>query len=139
MNFLWRWIILSVAVLVATQLSFLGIKCDSLGALLTVSLLLGVVNSFVRPVLMLISLPAIILTLGFGILVINALLFWGISRLVTGFTVSGFWSALGGSLIISLVSVLLGGALRRRPAPPPQPRQPPRRAPPPGNGPIIDV
>ena len=140
MNFLWRWGILSIAVLVATQLKFLGIHCEGLGALLTVSLLLGIVNTFVRPVLMLITLPAIVLSFGMAILVINALLFWGISRLVDGFTVSGFWSALGGSLVISFISLLLGGAARRRAqAPRRQSPPPPSRTPPPGNGPIIDV
>ena len=140
MNFLWRWGILSIAVLVATQLKFLGIHCEGLGDLLTVSLLLGIVNTFVRPVLMLITLPAIVLSFGMAILVINALLFWGISRLVDGFTVSGFWSALGGSLVISFISLLLGGAARRRAqAPRRQSPPPPSRTPPPGNGPIIDV
>ena len=143
MNFLWRWGILAIAVLVATQLKFLGIHCEGTGALLTVSLLLGIVNTFVRPILMLVTLPAIILSFGLGILVLNALMFWGVSRLVDGFTVSGFWSALGGSLVISLVSLILGGAARRRvPGPqhrPPPPPPPASRTPPPGNGPIIDV
>ena len=142
MNFLWRWGILSIAVLVATQLKFLGIHCEGAGSLLTVALLLGIVNTFVRPILMLVTLPAIVLSFGLAILVLNALLFWGISRLVDGFTVPGFWSALGGSLVISLVSLIFGGAARRRVQVPPQnppPPRPPPRTPPPGNGPIIDV
>ena len=141
MNLLWRWAILSVAVLVATQLKFLGIQCEGIGALLTVSLLLGIVNTFVRPILMLVSLPFIMLSFGLAILVINALLFLGISHLVDGFKVPGFWSALGGSLVISLVSLILGGVARRRAQVPPHqsPPRPPPRTPPPGNGPIIDV
>jgi putative membrane protein len=139
MNFLWRWLILAVAVFVAVHLKFLGISCEGFGALLTVSLLLGIVNTFVRPLLLLLTLPAVIFSFGLAILFINALLFYGVGHMVDGFHVNSFASAFGGSLVISLVSLLLGGSGARR-----QPQQarrpaPAPRTPPPGKGPIIDV
>jgi len=90
----------------------------------------------------------VILSLGFMLLVINAFLLVVTTRLVPGFHVSGFWSAVGGSVIISVVSFLLGnldGAGRMRMRQPPRPEAPaysePTRIhrPPPGKGPIIDV
>ncbi len=139
MNFLWRWLILSVAVFVAANLKFLGISCDGIGALLTVSLLLGVANAFVRPLLLLLTLPAVVLSLGVAVLFINALLFYAVGHMVSGFHVNGFGSAFFGSLVISLVSLILGGVRRRQQPAAPRRPQPPRRAPPPGNGPVIDV
>lgn len=103
--FLVRWLVTAVAVGAAVLLS--GIRCDSVGALLVASLLLGIANAFVRPVLLLLSLPFIVFTLGFFILIINAALLALIGKLVPGLTVPGFWSALFGALIISVVSWLM--------------------------------
>ncbi len=68
---------------------------------------LGLVNTLVKPILVLLTLPVTILTLGLFLLVINALLFWGVAQLVEGFQVSGFWAALLGAMLYSVIGWLL--------------------------------
>jgi putative membrane protein len=134
---LWRWIVLCIAVFVAAHLSFLGISYDRWQDVVVAALVLSMVNTFVRPILMIFTLPLIFFSLGLFVLVINALLLYFVGWAVQGFHVPGFLSAMGGSIIISLVSMLLGANLKRK-----QPQQgppPPRSNPPPGQGPIIDI
>jgi putative membrane protein len=138
---LFRWLVLALAVWVATTM-VPGIRCDNAAALWIAALVLGILNSFVKPVLVLISLPFVVISLGLFLLVINALLLWVTSRLVAGFYVEGFWSALGASLIISVISLFLGQTGRRRRRMVYRRWEPPEaapRGPPPGKGPIIDV
>jgi putative membrane protein len=101
-----RWLVQAVA-LGLTAYIFEGIAILNLPALFIASLLIGILNAFVRPVLVFLTLPLTIVTLGFFILVINALLFWVVSSVVAGFHVSGFWSALGGTIVLSIVSFFL--------------------------------
>ena len=98
--------VLAVGVTIATKI-VPGIYCDTGFSLVVVVLLLSFFNAILRPVLLLFTLPFILLTLGLGVLVINALLFLAVGGLVSGFHVAGFWSALGGSLVVSLTSLLL--------------------------------
>jgi putative membrane protein len=100
--FIIRWLCTTVAVAVAAWIT--GISYSSAGSLLAVALLLGLVNAFVRPVLLILSFPFIIVTLGFFILLVNTLLFWMVSGLVPGFAVSGFWQAFFAALIVSVVN-----------------------------------
>jgi len=88
-----------------------SISVSSFGTALVAALLLALVNTVVRPVLILLTLPATILTLGLFIFVINALLFWLVGSLVEGFVVSGFWSAFFGAIVYSLVSWALSSLL----------------------------
>lgn len=111
MAFLLRWLVTTVAVFVAERI-IPGIRCETMGSLLGASLLLGIINAFVRPVLMLLSLPFIIVTMGLFIFVVNALLLLFVSRLIPEFYVDGFWSAFFGSIIISVVSWLLSSFFR---------------------------
>lgn len=104
--FLIRWFVTTVAVFVAERL-LPGISCDSMGSLIAASLLLGIINAFVRPVLLLLSIPFIIVTMGLFILVVNALLLLFVASIIPSFHVDGFWNAFFGSIIISLVSWLL--------------------------------
>ncbi len=118
-----------------------GITYEGWQGLLIASLVLSVLNTFVRPLLNLLSLPFIILTFGLFLLITNALLLMLTGLLVKGFDVSGFRSAVGGSLIISVVSMFLGyprhrGALYVNRT---GTISPDRRRPPPGKGPVIDV
>ena len=76
-------------------------------AALAAALVLGLVNALVRPVLVLLTLPVTILTLGLFIFVINGLLFWAVGSFVSGFHVAGFWPGVFGAIIFSLVSWLL--------------------------------
>ena len=109
--FLIRWFVTTIAVFVATKL-VPGIKCEPVEALLGASLLLGIINAFVRPVLMLLSLPFIIVTMGLFIFVINALLLLFVSKLIPSFYVDGFWHAFFGAIIISVVSWILSSFFR---------------------------
>lgn len=103
--FLLRWLCTTVAVTVAVKLT--GMQADSWGALLGTALLLGILNALVRPVVLLLSMPFVIVTLGFFILVINAVMLAIAGSLVPGFHVGGFWNAFFGGLIVSLVSWVL--------------------------------
>ena len=107
--FFQRWIVSTVAVLVATFILRERIDYGTWTDLLVATLLLGLLNSFVRPILMLLSLPLLIFTLGLFTIVINAALLLIVSALLgrEHFHVDGFWSAFWGALIISVVSLLL--------------------------------
>jgi putative membrane protein len=140
-RFLQSWIINTAAVLVAAAILHNHITYKHTGDLLVASLLLGILNAFVRPILMLIALPLLIFTLGLFTLVINALLLYFVGRLLQpSFSVDSFRYAFLGALIISVISialnVLTGNArvsVQRRPPPGP-PKNPGG-----GNGPVIDV
>jgi putative membrane protein len=109
--FVIRWLVTTIAVLVAAHL-IPGIGYDGWGALLGASLLLGIINAFVRPILLLLSLPFIIVTMGLFIFVVNALLLLLVSKIVPAFNVAGFWSAFFGAIIVSLVSWILSSFFR---------------------------
>ena len=108
--FLIRWIVTTFAVAVASKLP--GIHTEGWVPLVCMALFLGIINAFVRPALLLLSLPFIIVTLGFFILIVNTLTFWLAGGLVPGFHVDGFWNAFFGSIVVSLVSWALSGFVR---------------------------
>lgn len=112
-----RWAILALGVVLATKL-VPGIRCDDGATLVAVVLLLSFFNAILKPLLLLFTLPFIVLTLGFGVLVINALLFLFVGRLVDGFHVAGFWPALWGALVVSLTNLFVSAIVRggNRPA-----------------------
>ena len=109
-----RWLVLAIGVTLATKLVN-GITCDSTQTLIVVVLLLSFFNAILKPLLVLFTLPFIVLTLGFGVLVINALLFLFVGRLVDGFHVAGFWPALWGALVVSVTNMVLSGFTRGGP------------------------
>jgi putative membrane protein len=109
--FVIRWLVTTLAVLVAAHL-IPGISYEGWGTLLGASLLLGIINAFVRPILLLLSLPWIIITMGLFIFVINALLLMLVSKIIPAFQVAGFWSAFFGAIVISIVSWLLSSFFR---------------------------
>ena len=139
-RFLQSWIINTAAVALAVVILRGHIHCDTNIDLLLASLLLGILNAFVRPILMLIALPLLIFTLGLFTLVINALLLYFVGTLLAPhFTVDSFRFAFVGALIISVISVALnvltGNArvsVQRRPPGPPHNSGG-------GDGPVIDV
>ena len=104
-TFLTRWFVTTIAVAVAAQIT--GMKAEGLLPLLIAALLLGFFNAVIRPVLLVLSLPFILVTLGFFILVVNALMLWIVGKLVPGFHVDGFWTAFFGSIVVSIVSWML--------------------------------
>lgn len=100
--FIIRWLSTTLAVAAATWIT--GASYAQAWQLVVFSLLLACVNAFIRPVLLFLSLPFIVVTLGFFILIVNTLLFWFVSKLVPGFEVSGFWQAFFAALIVSIVN-----------------------------------
>ena len=106
------WLI-NAGALLALPFLFDSIQVSSFFTALIVALVLGLVNAIIRPVLVLLTLPVTILTLGLFILVINALLFWFVASFVEGFTVSGFWSAFFGAIVYALISWALSALLLR--------------------------
>jgi putative membrane protein len=141
-KFIQSWAINTLAVLVAVYVvPGIRFKDESLWTPFVTSLVLGILNAFIRPILMLCALPLLIFTLGLFRLVINALLLYFVSFLLGRFfEVDTFWAAFLGALVISIVSVLLNFVIggrgsrvrveRRRPPPDPGPG---------GGGPVIDV
>ncbi len=89
-----------------------GIRYDTVASLIGASLLLGILNAFVRPILLILGAPLILLTLGFFILIVNGLLLLIVPRVVVGFHVESFWSAFWGALVISIVSWILSAFFR---------------------------
>lgn len=108
--FLLHWVILSLALWASSHV-FSGIKFASASSLIISALLLGFVNAIIRPLFVLFTLPLTLLTLGLFLLVINALMMMLVSALVSGFSLSGFWTAFFASIFISILSWFLGGLL----------------------------
>jgi len=106
-----RWLV-SATALYLTSLIVRGIEIQSVAALVFAAVTIGVLNAVVRPLILLLTLPLNILTLGLFTLVVNASMLWMPSEVVKGFTVLGFWSALGGWLLMSfftfVINVLIG-------------------------------
>jgi putative membrane protein len=103
---LFRWLLLTIAVLVASSLLD-GIRVTGLLPAFLAAALLGILNAFFRPILILLTLPINILTLGLFTFLINALMLKIVSELISGFEVYGFWTAVLGALIIGSVSWFL--------------------------------
>lgn len=101
-----RWLILTVAIMLASYLLD-GIHVTGFISALLAAAILGILNAFFRPVLIILTLPINILSLGLFTFIINAVLLLMVSGVISGFTVRGFWSAVFGSLLISIVSGLL--------------------------------
>src|SRR5205809_7623621 len=111
-HFVFRWAVTTIAVMVASSIIH-GIRYDTVAALIGASLLLGILKAFVRPFLLILSAPLILVTLGFFILVLNGLLLLVVPCVVVGFHVDCSWSVFSGSLVISLVCWLLSAFFRR--------------------------
>lgn len=106
MGLLVRWLILTAAIMVAAYL-IQGIEVNGFLSAFFAAAILGVLNVFFRPILLILTLPINILTLGFFTFIINAVLLKMASGVISGFVVHGFWSAVFGGFIISVVSWLL--------------------------------
>jgi putative membrane protein len=110
MRLLLVWLINAVALIALTSLMS-SIQVDSFVTALIAALVLGLINTFIRPLLVLLTLPATVLTLGLFIFVINGLLFWFVGSFVQGFHVAGFWSAILGAILYSIISWALSALL----------------------------
>jgi putative membrane protein len=107
MRFLFRLLINVVAILIIAYIAPSLIRVDGFLAALVAAILLGIVNTIIRPILVILTFPLTLLSFGLFLLVINALMLWLVSALLGGFHVNGFWGALFGSILISIVSWIL--------------------------------
>jgi putative membrane protein len=107
-----RWLLLAAALLLVAYL-YPGVTVASFGTAMIAALVLGLLNTVVRPLLVLLTLPVTLVTLGLFLFIINALMFWAAASLLDGFNVSGFAAALIGSLIYSLCSMVIDVAVER--------------------------
>jgi putative membrane protein len=110
MRLLLVWLVNAVALLALPYLMS-SIRVDSFATALVAALVLGLINTFIRPLLILLTLPATLLTLGLFIFVINGLLFWLVGSFVEGFHVAGFWSAVFGAIVYSIISWALSALI----------------------------
>jgi putative membrane protein len=106
------WLVNTLA-LAAVAYLMPSITIASAGAAVIAALVLGLMNAVVRPVLVVLTLPVTVLTLGLFIFVLNGLLFWAVASLVPGFDVGGFWSGVLGAILFSIVSWLLSALALR--------------------------
>jgi putative membrane protein len=113
MRLLLVWLI-NAAALFALPYVFPWVQVDTFWTALVAALVLGLINTLIRPLLVVLTLPVTLLTLGLFIFVINGLLFWWVGSLITGFHVNGFWSGVFGAIVYSLISWLLSALLLRR-------------------------
>jgi len=123
-----RWLILALGVILATKL-VPGISCTDGSTLIVVVVVLSFFNAILKPLLLLFTLPFILLTMGLGVILINALLFYWAGNLVAGFYVASFWSAIGGALVVSVTNLVVSLLTR---GPPKAPKGPKR-------GDVIDI
>lgn len=112
MKILARWFLLALALLLVAHL-YPGVEVKSFASALIAAFVLGLLNTLLRPVLVLLTLPVTVLSLGLFLFVINALMFWSAASLLDGFRVTGFPAALIGSLIYSLCGMLIDVLIER--------------------------
>jgi putative membrane protein len=112
MKLIIKWL-LSAAALLAVAQFYPGVTVQSFTAALIAAFVIGLLNTVVRPILVILTLPVTVITLGLFFFVINALMFWAASGLLDGFKVQGFMAALIGSLLYSLAGVIIEAALER--------------------------
>lgn len=113
MKIVLRWILLAAALLLVAYLFPSGVSVTSFGSAMIAALVIGLFNTLLRPVLVLLTLPVTLITLGLFLFVINALMFWFAAQILDGFHVAGFTAALIGSLIYSLCSMVIDVAIER--------------------------
>jgi putative membrane protein len=108
-----HWVLNALALLIVAHV-VPGVSVRGTGTALLAAVLLGLANAVLKPILVLLTLPVTILTLGLFLLVINGLLFWAVSALMTGFEVRGFWTGVLGALVYSVLTGVLSLLVRPR-------------------------
>ena len=112
MKLILRWLLLAAALLLVAHL-YSGVTVSSFGVALIAALVLGLLNTLVRPLLVLLTFPVTLVTLGLFLFVINAAMFWAAAGVLEGFNVAGFGAALLGSIIYSLCGMVIDVAIER--------------------------
>lgn len=112
MKIIARWLLLAAALLLVAYL-YPGVTVSSFGSAMVAAFVLGLFNTLLRPILVLLTLPVTLITLGLFLFVINALMFYFAAHVLSGFNVTGFAAALIGSLIYSLCGMVIDVAMER--------------------------
>lgn len=112
MKLLVKWLLSAVALLIVAYL-YSGVQVSSFGSAMIAALVIGLLNTVLRPVLVVLTLPVTILTVGLFLFVVNGLMFWAASGLLGGFHVNGFWAATLGALIYSLLGLAIESLVAR--------------------------
>ena len=112
MKLLSKWLLNAAALLTIAHI-YNGVQIASFGSAMLAALVVGLFNVFLRPVLVVLTFPVTVLTLGLFLFVINALMFWAASGVLDGFNVDGFGAALLGSLLYTLIGLVVNSALDR--------------------------
>ena len=112
--FLLKWLITSVSIFIVANV-FKLIYLENLGVLILAALVLGILNVFVRPLLLILTLPINIVSLGLFTLVINAFLLYAVAGMVSGFEIIGFWRALLAAILVSIVNAMINILIHREP------------------------
>ncbi|WP_198970343.1 phage holin family protein [Xylophilus sp. ASV27] len=110
MKLILKWLLHAAALLLVAYI-YSGVEVKNFTAALIAAAVIGLLNAVLRPVLVVLTLPVTVLTLGLFLFVINALMFWAASGLLSGFHVTGFGAALLGSLIYSALGIIIDSAL----------------------------
>lgn len=110
MRILIAWLINAVALFLLPYV-FPWVKIDEPTTAIIAALVLGLINTLIRPILVILTLPVTIITLGLFIFIINGLTFWAVAHWVTGFHVTGFWAAVFGAIVYSIISWALSALL----------------------------
>ncbi len=105
-SFFIKWFVNIIALFVVIH-TIAGVSAANSNVVIVAALIIGLLNAFLRPVLILLTLPLTIISLGFFTLIINAFMFYLVSKFVTGFSVTGFWSAFWAALLFSFISFIL--------------------------------
>ena len=111
MKLLLKWLLAACALLLVAYL-YPGVQVQSFGSALIAAAVVGIFYTLLRPLLVVLTLPVTVVTLGLFLFVINALLFWAAASVLDGFFVGGFWAALLGSIIYSVIMLVVDAALR---------------------------
>ncbi len=111
MKLIVKWLLAACALLVVAYL-YPGVQVQSFSSALIAAAVIGLFNALLRPVLVVLTLPVTVVTLGLFLFVINALMFWSASGVLAGFHVNGFWAAMLGSLIYSALMLVVDAALK---------------------------
>lgn len=107
-----KWL-LSASALLFVAYVYSGVEVKTFGSAMLAALVIGLLNAVVRPVLVVLTLPVTVLTLGLFLFVINAIVFWAAAGILDGFGVRDFWAALLGSLIYTALGIVIESALER--------------------------
>ena len=112
MKLITKWLLSAASLLLVAYL-YSGVEIKSYSEALIAALVIGLFNTVLRPILVILTLPVTVVTLGLFLFVINALMFWSAAGILDGFTVAGFGAALIGSLLYSVLGIVIDSALQR--------------------------